>query len=140
MREYQFYATLLVVYIELGVRGESIRYLITVVLALLIAVPANAVSSGELEGLGGYTIIASKTIEGYRDGGQSGKRGDDFEGCDIDRVIVFTDGTALTSAEYSYQYAYRPTAIIFAKQITNGGRAFYDFKMIVEDEVYEMRR
>jgi hypothetical protein len=116
------------------------KYLIAVVLGLLITVPAHAGSSDKLEGLVGYTIIASKTIDGYRDSGPNGKRGDDFEGCDFDKVIVFRDGTSLTCAEYGYQYAYAPTAIIFAKQISSGGHTFYDVKMLVDDEVYDMRK
>lgn len=63
-----------------------------------------------------------------------------FKGCRHGRVIVFTDGTGLTCAQYGYQYAYRPTAISLAKRVEIGGRGFTDFKMIVEDEVYEMSR
>lgn len=53
---------------------------------------------------------------------------------------MFTDSTILTCAEYGYQYAYRATAIILANEISYQGRSFYDFKMVVEDEVYDMRR
>ena len=45
----------------------------------------------------------------------------------------------LTCAGYGYQYAYMPTAIIFAKKVSYGGHSFYDIKMLVEDEMYDMR-
>lgn len=78
----------------------------------------------------GYTIIASKTVAGYQD--KNGKKADSFEGCEYDRVIIFDDNKILTCAEYGYQYAYRPTAII----LSNGS----SFKMIVGNDVYDMRR
>ncbi|HAT9716230.1 TPA: hypothetical protein ACK8SK_002611 [Legionella pneumophila] len=88
---------------------------------LLFATPiAFADLTDELEGLVGYTIVASKTISG------------DFEGCDYDKAIVFDDNTMLRCASYGYQYSYRPTAII----LSNGA----NFKMIVEDELYDMLR
>lgn len=113
------------------------KYFIAVFIAALAALPAYADLADELDDLVGYTIIASKTIDHWYD---DDEKDDAFNGCSHGRVIVFSDGTALTCAEYGYQYAYRPTAIILAKEITNGGKSFYDFKMIVEDEVYDMRR
>lgn len=109
-------------------------------IGLFITVPTCAVSSDNLKGLVGYIIIASKTIDGYRNRGKNGKRRDDLEGCDFDRVIVFKDGTHLTCAEYGYRYAYAPTAIIFAKQMFSGNHTFHDFKLLVEHEVYDMRK
>ena len=79
----------------------------------------------------GYTIVASKTITGWYDPDES-KKGDSFEGCNYNRVIVFDDNKILTCAEYGYQYAYRPTAII----LFNGT----NFKMLVGDDVYDMSR
>ncbi len=92
----------------------------------------------ELENLVGYTIIDTKTIVAWHDDDEQEEGS--FNGCSHGRVIVFTDGTTLTCAEYGYQYAYRPTAIILAKKITYRGKSFYDFKMVVGDEVYDMRR
>lgn len=108
------------------------------VLALLVSPVAWADLADELEDLVGYTIVDSKTIGGWYDDDDKGDGS--FEGCEHGRVIVFTDNKKLTCAEYGYQYAYRPTAIILAKEISYKGRSFYDFKMVVEDEVYDMRR
>ena len=102
-----------------------------------VAFPVYANLADELEELVGYTITASKTIERWYD---DDEKDESFNGCSHGRVIVFTDGTTLTCAEYGYQYAYRPTAIILAKEITYQGKSIFDFKMIVEDEVYDMRR
>ena len=92
--------------------------------------PAFADITSRLGRLVGYTIVASKTVAGYQD--RSGKKGDSFEGCDYDRVIVFDDNRILACAGYGYQYSYRPTAII----LSNGAV----LKMIVGNEVYDMRR
>ena len=104
-------------------------------MAALHLATAHADLADELADLVGYTIVATKTIEGWKEGRKSG---DDFEGCEFDRVILFTDGTALVCREYSYSYSFMPTAVILAKQITYQGRSFYDFKMVVDDEVYDM--
>jgi hypothetical protein len=92
----------------------------------------------ELESLVGYTIVATKTISGWYDDDE--KEEGSFNGCSHGRVILFTDGTRLTCAEYGYMYAYRPTAIIFARELSYSGKSFYDIKMMVEDEIYDMRR
>lgn len=113
------------------------KYLIFVIFASLAALPAHADLADELDDLVGYTIIASKTIDRWND---DDEKDDSFNGCSHGRVIVFTDNTTLTCAEYGYQYAYRPTAIILAKEISYQGKSFYDFKMVVEDEIYDMRR
>lgn len=103
------------------------------VLALTLLFVTNSAFADITYQLGkfvGYTIIASKTIAGYQDG--NGQKGDSFEGCNFDRVIIFDDNKILTCAGYGYQYAYRPTAII----LSNGS----SFKMIVGNDVYDMRR
>lgn len=104
--------------------------LIALTIFLLLPHSVYADAADELKDLVGYTIIANKTIVGYQD--KDGKKKDSFEGCDYDRIIIFDDNKILNCAEYGYQYAYRPTAIIFS----NGS----SFKMLVEDEMYDMRR
>lgn len=116
------------------------RFVISAVVisCLLCSGRASADLAGKLERLVGYTILASKTIKGWYDDNE--REDGAFKGCRHGRVIVFTDGTGLTCAEYGYMYAYRPTAIILGKRMDVGGRSFTDFKMVVEDEVYDMRR
>jgi hypothetical protein len=98
--------------------------------------PAGADTADTLENYVGYTIVASKTIVGYRD--KDGKSSDDFEGCDFDRKIRFDDGTTLTCSGYDYTYAYRPTALILMKSSEFQGRKTAQAVMIVEDDAYDM--
>jgi len=100
---------------------------------------ANSVWAGAADALSnfvGYTIIATKTIDSFIDKGKAKKDG--FEGCDHDRVIVFTDGTSVTCRTYSYTYSYRPTAVILGKQVTFQGRQVTLLKLIVEDSIYDI--
>ena len=107
-----------------------------VLVTILAAMVVYADLADDLDDLVGYTIIASKTIERWHDD----EEGDDsFNGCSHGRVIEFTDGSTLTCAEYGYQYVFRPTAVILAKQFTHEGKTFVDYKMVVGDDVYDMR-
>ena len=81
----------------------------------------------DLSELVGYKLIAQKTISGYI---EDGKRSDDFEGCDFDRIIVFSDNTGVLCVGYDYSYSFMPDAYIFA----NGSL----MKMCVEDELYDI--
>lgn len=100
---------------------------VLIFLALLLLFSSNIVSGLNQSELVGYTLIEEKTID------------DEFEGCDFDKKIKFLDGTYLTCAIYSYTYDYMPTAYIYAKRFEYKGDAFYDIKMVVEDEIYDMR-
>ena len=100
-----------------------------VVALLILSTSAFADSANELDDLVGYTIVAKKTIKGWYDDHESEEGA--FKGCRHGRVIVFTDNKILTCAEYGYQYAYRPTAIV----LSNGSR----YKMVVGNDVYDMR-
>jgi len=71
----------------------------------------------------GYTIVDIKTVDG------------NFEGCDYDRKIVFTDGTYVTCLDYGYTYSYMPEAIIFG---TKHNGAFL-YKMYIDGELYDIR-
>lgn len=84
----------------------------------------------------GYTIVAVKTIDAFKDQGKEQKDG--FEGCDYDRIIVFTDGTAVTCRGYHYHYAYRPKAVILGTHVTFQGRTVTTFKMIVQGDAYDV--
>ena len=52
--------------------------------------------------------------------------------------MEFTDGTSLRCAEYGYQYAYMPDAVVLARGTSVGSRSVTLLKMLVEDEVYDM--
>lgn len=97
-----------------------VALIISSFILLLQNTPSLANLVDDLENLIGYSVIASKTVDG------------DFEGCDYDKVIVFTDGTALSCDEYSYTYTYRPKVIILAKDRQN-------IRMVVGDKVFRMK-
>lgn len=104
---------------------------IFIALALFfVSNPVLANLTNTLGDLIGYTIVASKTIVGWRD--ENNQTGDSFEGCDYGRIILFEDDKILTCAQYGYEYAYRPEAII----LFNGS----NFKMIVGNSIYDMLR
>lgn len=91
----------------------------------------------QLEELVGWTIVASKSIAGYRDPGE--KKSDDWEGCDFDRTVYFSDGTTVTCYSYGYQYAYMPKAILFGHEITHEGKKYTMYKMLVQGQLYDVR-
>ncbi len=109
------------------------------ILAALLAFSSSLFADCEsvLSSNVGWTIIDSKTIEGWRDPGK--KKEDGFEGCDYDRVIYFMDGTHTTCSSYGYQYAYMPTAIILGRSVKLKGKSFTLLKMIVEGDDYDLR-
>jgi hypothetical protein len=98
---------------------------------LLIFMPLafSTVFASDIGQFVGYTIAAKKTIAGYQD--DNGKSDSSFEGCNFGRKIIFADQTYLTCTSYSYQYAYRPEAILLVR---NGS-----WIMLVESERYDMR-
>lgn len=100
-------------------------------LMLFLSVPAIAqISESELQQLVGYTVVGVFTITGWRDTDGSGEN-DTFKGCTFGRIIIFEGDKALKCAEYGYQYAYRPDAVIFV----NGSV----FKMLVDGQIYDMQ-
>ena len=103
------------------------RLLLTTFVVVGVSSAFPAWAECDLGEVVGYTLIASKTIDGRIDDGQ---REDDFEGCDFERTIVFTDNTGVRCMGYGYSYAYRPDAYIFSN-----GRSM---KMCVQDEMYEV--
>ena len=78
---------------------------------LLISHNVFAYLPTEMNSLVGYTAIGEKRIVGWLD--QNGKH-DGFEGCDYDRVIIFSDDRVLVCKGYHYNYSYNPTALIFS--------------------------
>lgn len=97
---------------------------------LLFASQIAADTADDLGNLVGYTIVGAFTVTGWQD--TNGKKGDSFEGCEFDRVIIFDDSKTLRCATYSYSYSYRPKAVV----LSNGT----SFKMIVGSNSYDMRR
>lgn len=98
-------------------------------LAVLMLMPTGsfAIDASDFSGLEGWTIAAVTQVR------------DEFNGCDFDRRIRFTNGWVLTCSTYSYSYAYMPDAVIFVKSLKYQNQAYWSVKVLIDDEFYEMR-
>ena len=76
----------------------------------------------------GYTCISCSHVE------------DEFEGADFDKPVALDNGMIFTFNEYNYSYAYRPEVAIFAKSITYNGNTFNVYKLLIENELYDVER
>jgi hypothetical protein len=94
----------------------------------MLVLPALAFADcpSELQGLEGWTIASATSVVG------------EFEGCDLDRVIRFSNGSRFRCATYSYTYSYSPDAIIFTKRVSYKGNNYALIKVLIEDELYDM--
>jgi hypothetical protein len=122
---------------NVSLRPRLLRTCALLLVPAFLAAPARADLADKLGRYVGYTILASKTVVGYRN--KDGKQSNSFEGCDFGRTILFDDGTALTCAGFGYSYAYRPTAVILVKNSGSfQGHTLASVVMIVEGEEYDM--
>ena len=100
----------------------------TLVLVALLLIPTAslAIDASDFSGLEGWTVAAVTQVR------------DEFQGCDFDRRIRFTNGWALTCGTYSYSYSYMPDAVIFVKNLQYQNRAFWSVQVLIDDEFYDM--
>jgi hypothetical protein len=103
-----------------------------ILLAAMCSGAMADISESDLADLKGYTILGSWTVTGWYDPSKDGKKGDSFDGCEYDRVIILDDSLKVTCTEYSYSYSYRPRAIIFG----NGT----SLKMLLGGHLYSVRK
>ena len=96
----------------------------------VFAQSASADLAGDLGALKGYTIIDSTNVERWMDS-DGEKGGDSFEGCEIGRIIMFTNGKRLICQTFNYTYSYHPKAVILSNRSS--------YKMIVENHIYDMK-
>ena len=97
-------------------------------LAVTFAPPVSAADvAGKLRDLVGFTVLSVSSIRGT------------FNGCENGRPIALEDGRILICESYGYQYAYAPSVVLFGKRMTYAGRDYVMMKMLVEDEIYDMR-
>ena len=75
----------------------------------------------------GWTVAAVTQVDG------------EFEGCDFDRRIIFSNRWVLTCDTYSYSYAYRPDAVIFTKSVRYQSQSYWLVKVLIDDEFYDMQ-
>ena len=67
----------------------------------------------------GYAVVDETQVDG------------EFEGCDFDKHIHFTNGTVFVCSEYSYSYSYMPDVLIL-QHVTSG-----DIRVLIDDDEYD---
>lgn len=112
------------------------KFILVLILLEVFSAISYANCEQVLEKSIGWTILESKTIEGWKDPGK--EKQDGFEGCDYGRIIYFLDGTGAKCSSFGFQFTYMPTAIILAKSVKFKEKSFTLYKMIVECEEYEL--
>lgn len=80
--------------------------------ALLAGAGSARAVECDLDSVIGYTLMGAKTIEGFI---EDGARKSGFQGCRLDRILVFTDNTGVRCRMYSLQNATLPRAWLFAR-------------------------
>ncbi len=111
-------------------RRRPMRFVVmATVISLLMSGFAQADGRCDLNGLVGYQILFAKPIQGYIEGGVR-KKG--YEGCEADRVLVFSDNTGVRCKELVRQHGDLPTGYLFARN--NLG----DLKLCVDGELFDV--
>jgi hypothetical protein len=98
--------------------------------AAILALAAQPVRAAgcDLSRLVGYTLVFNKVIDSYIEEGQHHQG---FEGCNRDRVLVFTDGTGVRCADTFLHHDDRPHGFLFA-------RSNSDMMLCVDDDLYKV--
>ena len=97
--------------------------------ALMMRGAAWADGRCDLNTVIGYQVVFNKTVEGYI---QNGARKKGYDGCEADRVLVFTDNTGVRCKSVSTRKLEGfPPAYLF---VNSKG----DMKLCVEGELFEV--
>jgi len=108
---------------------KSKTLVLTVLAALILASPAFArLKARDFRKLVGYTVIEITNVVG------------DFEGADFDKAVALDNGMVFKFNEYNYSYSFRPDVVILAKKVTVGKESALVWKLIIEDELYDVTR
>jgi hypothetical protein len=103
--------------------------IVTTLVALVLATPAFArLKARDFRKLVGYTVIEITNVVG------------DFEGADFDKEVALDNGMVFKFNEYNYSYSYRPDVVILAKKATIDKDSVLLWKLIIEDEIYDVIR
>jgi hypothetical protein len=102
------------------------RAALAVAMIVLATSPASARCA--LDDVIGYTLVFTKTIEGFIEGGRK-TRG--FQGCQPGRVLVFADNSGVRCNGLSLQKLDFPKGYLFAKSQT-------DLKICIGDEMLDV--
>jgi hypothetical protein len=112
-------------------RGSRLVVFVALV-SLLTSGLARADGRCDLNTLIGYQLLFGKPIDGYIQGGQM-KKG--YEGCELDRVLVFSDHTGVRCKDVTLQHIDDlPVGYLFARE--NLG----DMKLCVEGQLFDVSK
>ena len=91
---------------------------------------AQADGRCDLNTLVGYQLVFAKPIDAYI---QAAQRKKGYEGCELDRVLVFADNTGVRCKEVVIQHTDElPTGYLFARN------NFGDMKLCVEGQLFDV--
>jgi len=106
------------------------RAILVTIFVLLSGGLAQADGRCDLNSLVGYRVLFGKPINGYVQGGIRRKG---YEGCESDRVLVFSDNTGVKCKETSPQHLDElPIGYLFARNNLS------DLKLCVEGELFDV--
>ena len=90
------------------------------IIAIALVFVATFAIAGDLEDLAkeGYAVVEKTSVDG------------EFEGCDFDKRIPFTDGLVFVCSTYSYSYSYCPEVLIL-QHVRNG-----EIKVLINGREY----
>lgn len=106
-----------------------IRAALLAAVTLVAAAPVPARAGCDLDALLGYQLVAIKTIDGYQDG--DGKTHKGFDGCEAQRLVMFSDRSAVRCVAAAGRHLDAIKAYVFA-------RNSYDLKLCVQDDLFEV--
>lgn len=87
-----------------------------------------ALDAGDFSEVVGYVVLETTNVKGT------------FNGAEHDKLVALDNGMIFEFAEYQYAYAYRPDVVVFAKKVTYQGRDLILYKLLIEDDFYDVRR
>lgn len=84
--------------------------------------------ASDLCDLVGFVVVACSNVVGT------------FEGADFGKSVSLVNGMIFTFEEYEYSYSYQPNAVVLAHSITYQGTQVTLYKLVIDDEIYDVRR
>lgn len=112
---------------------EKMKNFVLIITLLFTTLSLSSISFADCEEISedtSWDMVYRGTVTGYRD--PDGKTGDDFEGCEFDRVLILDYSKKVTCATYSYSYSFMPSIEVYS----NG----YSLQACIDDDLYDVNR
>lgn len=95
-------------------------------ICLTFSTPALAIEVSDFSDMVGWTIAAVTSVQG------------EFDGCDFDRKIKFSNDWVLVCKSNSNANLLQPEAVIFTKEFKHQGNTYWVIKALINDKLYDM--